>query len=98
MEFLIELLKIAATVITVAITQSVIFKTKKMDVDISKNTAIADCQAKHKGDVEKVKTEFNDRLDDMSSDISDIKNEALRTSIAMSNMRTEITEVKQATE
>ena len=98
MEFLIEILKIAATVLTVALTQWVILKNKKMDVEVSKNKAIEDCQAKHKGDVERVKAEFNDRLDDISSDITDIKNESLRTSMSMGTMQNEIKEVKKATE
>lgn len=102
MEFLIELLKIATTALTVILTQWVLFKTKKMDVEASKKKAIeeciGDCQLQHQNDITNVKAEFKEQLSDMASDIGDIKNESFRTSITMGNMQNEIKEVKAATE
>lgn len=85
----------------VSIAQKTILKGKKMDIEAGKNEAVVECQKMHQGDMEKVKEEFNNRLDDMVSSeeknkeelnvkLDEIKTETLKTTLIVSTMQAEL--------
>lgn len=65
-------------------------KTKKLEVDESNSKAISACQASHKNDIEQVRKEFNERLDEMSEKLDDIKSESLRTSLLITETQKDV--------
>ena len=85
----------------VCIAQKTILKGKEMDVEAGKNEAVTACQKQHQGDVEKVREEFNNRLDDMVASeeknkeelnvkLDEIKTETLKTTLIVSTMQAEL--------
>ena len=68
----------------VAVAELVKWKSKKLDVASGK--AIADCALKHSSNLEKVKGEFNVRLDDMTGILQDIKLEQTRFATEFKNL------------
>ena len=98
MEWLIAILTIVftpmLTLFGIIITEKYRYRSKKMELDTSKDEAIHEnihqCQLQHKDDVEKVRAEFNGRLDDLSTKLDAIQTELLRTSLYVSQLQNDV--------
>lgn len=106
MDIFIKILEIVSgsllTLIGIIVVQNTNLKGKKMDIDAQKseaeNKAVTACQDKHKKDIDNVRTEFRNYLDDLSykvGELSDkmdeIKTEQIKTILT-------ITQVKESQE
>jgi hypothetical protein len=94
MEWLIAILTIvftpSLTLLGTAIVERSKLKGKRMELEEKKDTALLDCQAKHAVNVEKIKNEFNTRLDEIQSSLSDIKNEQLRNTLTITQLQKDV--------
>lgn len=94
MEWLIAILTIvftpSLTLLGTAIVEKSKLKGKRMELEEKKDTALLECQAKHAVNVEKIKNEFNTRLDEIQSSLSDIKNEQLRNTLAITQLQKDV--------
>lgn len=82
------------TFLGVVIAKKIDFKSKKLDIAQSQDEAVAKCQEKHKGDIDKVKSEFNQRLDVLSGKLDDIKSEQLRTALYITQLQSDMHSLK----
>ena len=94
MEWLIAILTIvftpSLTLLGTAMVEKNKLKGKKMELEEKKDTALLECQAKHSANFDKVKTEFNARLDEIQSTLSEIKNEQLRNTLAITQLQKDV--------
>ena len=94
MDWLIAILTIVftpmLTLFGIVITEKYKYKSKKMEVDITKDNAIKECQRQHKGDIEEVRKEFNNRLDDLSEKLDEIQSEQLRTNLIVTQLQSDV--------
>lgn len=94
MEWLIAILTIvftpSLTLLGTAIVEKYKLKGKKMELEDKKDTALIDCQRLHSDRLENVKDEFNARLDDIVSSLNEIKNEQLRTNLAVTQLQKDV--------
>ena len=78
------------TLLGIIITEKYKYRSKRMELDMSKNDAVTKCQAQHKSDIEKVRAEFNSRLDDLSVKLNEIQTDLLRTSLYVSELQKDV--------
>lgn len=94
MDWLIAILTIIftpmLTLFGIIITEKYKYKSKKMEVDITKDNAIKECQKQHKGDIEEVRAEFNNRLDTLSEKLDEIQKEQLRTNLFVAQLQSDV--------
>ena len=94
MDWLIAILTIVftpmLTLFGIVITEKYKYKSKKMEVDSTKDNAIVECQRQHKGDIEEVRKEFNNRLDDLSKKLDEIQSEQLRTNLIVTQLQSDV--------
>ena len=98
MEWLIAILTIVftpiLTLLGIIITEKYKYRSKKMELDTSKEEFIHEnihqCQIQHKDDVEKVRAEFNDRLDDLLKKLDEIQTEQLRTTLYVTQLQNDV--------
>ena len=69
---------------------------KRMELNKAHDQAVSECQKKHKGDIEEVKQEFNDKLDSMNSKLDEIKTEQLKTALYVTRLQTDLRELKDS--
>ena len=69
---------------------------KRMELNKAHDQAVSECQKKHKGDIEEVKQEFNDKLDAMNSKLDEIKTEQLKTALYVTRLQTDLRELKDS--
>ncbi len=87
MEWLVELVKAAFTFLGVFLTVHYTLKGKKLELASAHDAAVAECQKTHKGDIEKVKAEFNSRLDELSGKMDEIKTEQMKTIFTVTQVK-----------
>ena len=97
MEWIIEIVKALITLAGVYLTVRYSLKTKKLEVDKTKDQALLDCQGKHAANLDKVKGEFNIRLDGIDDKLDEIKMEQLRSSINVTKLQEDIEKFSDAT-
>lgn len=98
MEWLIAILTIVftpiLTLLGIIITEKYKYRSKKMELDTTKEEFIHEnihqCQIQHKDDVEKVRAEFNDRLDDLLKKLDEIQTEQLRTTLYVTQLQNDV--------
>lgn len=94
MDWLIAILTIVftpmLTLFGIVITEKYKYKSKKMEIDTTKDNAIVECQRQHKGDIEEVRKEFNSRLDDLSEKLDEIQGEQLRTNLIVTQLQLDV--------
>lgn len=94
MEWVIAILTIVftpiLTLLGIIITEKYKYRGKKMEIDASNEEAIHECQKQHKGDVTEVRTEFNNRLDDLSKKLDEIQIEQSKTALLITQLQTDV--------
>ena len=94
MEWLIAILTIICTPMLtltgIIITERTKLKSKRLEIDISKDENLKRCQESHKYDIDQVRKEFNSRLDDICEKVDDISKEQYRLSILFSGLKEEV--------
>ena len=94
MEWLIAILTIICTpMLTLAgivVTERTKLKSKRLELDGSKDENLKRCQEAHKYDIDEVRKEFNGRLDDICEKVDDISKEQYRISILFSGLKEEV--------
>lgn len=94
MEWLIAILTIIFTpMLTLAgivVTERTKLKSKRLELDTSKDENLRRCQEAHKYDIDGVRKEFNGRLDDILEKIDEISKEQYRLSILFSGLKEEV--------
>lgn len=94
MEWLIAILTIICTpMLTLAgivVTERTKLKSKRLEIDGSKDENLKRCQEAHKYDIDEVRKEFNSRLDDICEKVDDISKEQYRISILFSGLKEEM--------
>lgn len=94
MEWLIAILTIvftpSLTLLGTAIVEKYKLKGKRMELEDKKDAALIDCQRLHSDRLENVKDEFNARLDEIQSTLSEIKNEQLRNTLAITQLQKDV--------
>jgi len=94
MEWIIAVLTIVftpiLTLIGIVITEKYKFRSKKMEIDLSKNEAIQHCQQQHSSDISAVRKEFNDRLDILSQKLDDIKYKQQETALQVKDLQADV--------
>jgi len=78
------------TLLGIIVTEQVKLKTKKMELLTVKDSSIAECQTKHAANLDKVKGEFNTRLDEISDSLFAIKEEQLKLSLTVSQLQKDV--------
>ena len=91
MEWLIAVLTIVCspvlTLVGITVTEKYKMKTKRLEMDSSKDSAIIDCQSKHAANLEKVRGEFNTRLDNIGGKLDEIKTEQLKIALSVTQLQ-----------
>ena len=94
MEWLIAILTIICTPMLtltgIIITERTKLKSKRLELDGSKDENLKRCQEAHKYDIDEVRKEFNSRLDDICEKVDDISKEQYRLSILFSGLKEEV--------
>lgn len=94
MEWLIAILTIvftpSLTLLGTAMVERSKLKGKRMELEEKKNETLVECQKLHSDRLEKVKGEFSARLDEIQSTLSEIKNEQLRNTLAITQLQKDV--------
>ena len=67
---------------------------KKMDLNKAHDTAVENCQKKHKGDIENVKAEFKEELATINDKLDEIKTEQLKTALYVVQLQNDLQDLK----
>lgn len=96
MEWLIAILTIICTPMLtltgIIITERTKLKSKRLELDGSKDENLKRCQEAHKYDIDEVRKEFNSRLDDILEKIDEMSKEQYRLSILFTGLKEEVHE------
>ena len=94
MEWLIAILTIIftpmLTLTGIIVTERTKLKSKRLELDTSKDENLRKCQESHKYDIEEVRSAFNKRLDEMIEKIDEISKEQYRMSVLFSGLKEEV--------
>lgn len=72
------------------------YKGKKLELSKSNNEAVKQCQREHKADVEKVKEEFNSKLDSLNSKLDSIMTEQMNMIMQVAQLKKDTEEIKSS--
>ena len=78
------------TLAGIVVTERTKLKSKRLELDGSKDENLKRCQEAHKYDIDEVRKEFNGRLDDICEKVDDISKEQYRISILFSGLKEEV--------
>lgn len=72
------------------------FKGKKLEVNNKQNDAVLQCQKEHKADVNKVKEEFNSKLDAFDKKLDSIISEQMKMIFQVAQLQKDMGELKSS--
>lgn len=94
MEWLVAILTITITPLTTMIGSIIVekfrLKGKKIDNESANNVALAKCRESHKSDIESVKSEFKDTLDEMKESINAVLNQQLKMKFTIEALQKDV--------
>ena len=75
------------TLLGIIVTEKYRYKGKIVE---TQSDALEKCQARHNGDISKVQTDFNERLDDLVTKLDEIRREQFRTSLTITQLQSDV--------
>lgn len=72
------------------------FKGKKLEINKGQNDAVLQCQKEHKADVNKVKEEFNSKLDAFDKKLDSIISEQMKMIFQVAQLQKDMGEIKSS--